>query len=445
NPDSASADPSQNLTLSPLRQAITTIEHKIRNLEKRKSKLESYRELQNAGKELNSDQKTAVAKYTEVISTLDFARDLCKQFLGIAVSTEKEAKKSAKKEAAAKYQAELARLREILLVQDALNQMGNENVRDDFLHGRNGAAQLSETDLKLLDDLYPAVTPKHEAGNPTAFTNEVQAAAEHLLAAVDGKQKEVFGGSYSQIKEILGKIHESGYFDQAQIFEGYTEPEAIAEEPEEPSVEQLQLNNHETQQPEQPEELAHPAPPVDTAFVDQPPLVEQPPLAEQPPLPPVVEAVAPPEQIFYQQIAQPPPLRPITEMLGTGSFFFLQESEIDPPEQIPSQTYTNQNFGAPLPHAAVPLPPHFATKPASMPPLPPNNHHLQQGPPQSVGNNGLDEQEEHHKDLGQGRSANATSFYHNNGYSARQQQRQPNPNRSGGGGGGPPRPANRHH
>lgn len=63
------------------------------------------------------------------------------------------------------------------------------------------------------------MTPKHEAGNPVAFTNEVQAAAEHLLAVVDGKQKEVFGGSYSQIKEVLGKIHESGYFDQAQVTE----------------------------------------------------------------------------------------------------------------------------------------------------------------------------------------------------------------------------------
>lgn len=49
------------------------------------------------------------------------------------------------------------------------------------------------------------------------FVNEVQTAAEHLLAVVDGKPKEVYGGTYSQIKEILGKIHESGYFDQAQV------------------------------------------------------------------------------------------------------------------------------------------------------------------------------------------------------------------------------------
>jgi caprin-1 len=215
SPESALPDSSSAAT--PLRQVITLVEHKIRNLEKRKSKLESYRDLQNAGKELNADQKTAVAKYNEVTQTLEFARDIYKQFLSIAVVSEKEAKKQAKKEAAAKNQAELARLREILLVQDALNQMGNEAVREDFLHGKNGAAQLTESELKLLDDLYPAVTPKHEAGNPTAFTNEVQAAAEHLLAVVDGKPKEVFGGTYNQVKEVLGKIHESGYFDQAPV------------------------------------------------------------------------------------------------------------------------------------------------------------------------------------------------------------------------------------
>lgn len=70
---------------------------------------------------------------------------------------------------------------------------------------------------RLLDEVYPTVTPKHESGNPTAFANEVQAAAENLLAIVDGKPKEVFSGTYSQVKEILGKIHESGYFDQAPV------------------------------------------------------------------------------------------------------------------------------------------------------------------------------------------------------------------------------------
>lgn len=61
------------------------------------SKLTSYRDLQKAGKELNSDQKVAVAKYDEVAQTLEFARELSKQVTSIAAAAEREAKKQAKK------------------------------------------------------------------------------------------------------------------------------------------------------------------------------------------------------------------------------------------------------------------------------------------------------------------------------------------------------------
>lgn len=111
-------------------------------------KLESYRELQNSGKDLNQDQKVAVAKYDEVVQTLDFARDLCKQFQSIAAVADKEAKKVARKEASVRSQQEVAKVREILLVQDALTQLGQDNVREDFLLGRNGAVTLSDSDLK---------------------------------------------------------------------------------------------------------------------------------------------------------------------------------------------------------------------------------------------------------------------------------------------------------
>lgn len=68
-------------TVDPIRQAIIVIEHKIRNLEKRKGKLESYRDLQKNGRELNADQKTAVAKYDEVLQTLDITKELYNKLL----------------------------------------------------------------------------------------------------------------------------------------------------------------------------------------------------------------------------------------------------------------------------------------------------------------------------------------------------------------------------
>lgn len=61
------------------------------------SKLTSYRDLQKSGKDLNADQKIAVAKYDEVAQTLEFARDLSKQVTSIATTADREAKKQAKK------------------------------------------------------------------------------------------------------------------------------------------------------------------------------------------------------------------------------------------------------------------------------------------------------------------------------------------------------------
>ncbi|CAG9761894.1 unnamed protein product [Ceutorhynchus assimilis] len=415
-------------SMTPIRQAITTIEHKIRNLEKRKSKLESYRDMQNSGKELNTDQKTALAKINEVMMTLEFARDLYKQFLGIAASSERDAKKQAKREAALKNQAEMARLREILLVQDALNQMGTDGVRDDFLNGRNGAAQLTEADLKLLDDLYPAVTPKHESGNPTTFTNEVQAAAEHLLAVVDGKPKDVFGGTYSQVKEILGKIHESGYFDQAQ--ESPIEEESV-EVPVEPPVLDLAEPLVEVSSEIS---LAGPIETITIEASNHPAIInrapQQAPISvvqalQMSPVPHVLDSVPPhhqppPQEIFFQPQPQPP--RPITEMLGTGNFFFLQESEIDTPEQISTQTFTNQTFMPP----PIPLPSHFQPLPHTSPvnhQMPPNGAVQQQVPVQDEALSKpqlVDDLEKHSLGRAQNRgpSLQPTSFY-NNGYTNR--------------------------
>lgn len=52
-----------------------------------------------------------------------------------------------------RYAAETSKIREVLLILDCLNQMGNTDARNDFLNGSNGAVKLSEEDLKILDDL----------------------------------------------------------------------------------------------------------------------------------------------------------------------------------------------------------------------------------------------------------------------------------------------------
>ena len=91
-------------------------------------KLDGYREDKRRGKELNEDQKAAVAKYDqlstlltnfqlmqplrydEVVGTLDFARELTGQFTKLASDDAKDRKKQAKREQQEKARQELAKV-----------------------------------------------------------------------------------------------------------------------------------------------------------------------------------------------------------------------------------------------------------------------------------------------------------------------------------------------
>lgn len=353
----------------PIKQGITIIEHKIRNLEKRKSRLESYRDQQSSGKELNSDQLAAIAKYDEVQQTLEFARELCKQFNVIAADTAKQQKKQARKEALEKAQQELTKVKEILLIQDVLTNMGQENVREDFLAGRNGAAKLSEEDLQHLDDLFTEVSPKRdvEEGSPP-FAEQIQKAAEHLLFLVEGKNKEIIGTTYTQLKQKIHEINSCGYFDASSpsvtVDGGATEVTAVvpAEEEEvEPEGEE-----------EEPESV-----PTSTFRSSKASIPMVPALNESNEQAPISAKVIIP-------VAQPPVSEVISSVMSaaSSSFHFLQESELDSPEvitptapppsalPIPSQTFTNQSF--------VPPPQSYQQQPQSLP------QNQQTAPPQPI-------------------------------------------------------------
>lgn len=102
----------------------------------------------------------------------------------------------------------------MLLIQHILVNIGSESVRDDFLHGKNGAIKLSEEELKYLDSLYNEITIKNREESDLVFGQQTQKVAELLVAIVDGKQREVVGTTYNKLKEITVKINQSGYFDR---------------------------------------------------------------------------------------------------------------------------------------------------------------------------------------------------------------------------------------
>ncbi|XP_055534021.1 caprin homolog [Wyeomyia smithii] len=201
---------------SPLQQIVLIIEHKIRNLEKRKNKLESYKAIEKSGKKLTTDQKNAVSKYDECLTSLELARELCKQFQSIATVANKEAKKEAKRTAFVKAQQESAKVREVLVIQDVLRRLTEDDgVRSDFCNGENGACKISAEDLSLLEKLHEETRPQRpKTSLQPAFVVSVKTAADHLSAVVDGRNKAYGDSTYVHLKNVISEVQDCGYFEQ---------------------------------------------------------------------------------------------------------------------------------------------------------------------------------------------------------------------------------------
>ena len=82
--------------------------------------MDGYRADYQRGKTLNDDQKAAIAKYDEVLQTLEFARELSAQFKTLAIEEEKTRKKQIKKDLQEKNKAEIERIASTIEVQDLL-------------------------------------------------------------------------------------------------------------------------------------------------------------------------------------------------------------------------------------------------------------------------------------------------------------------------------------
>ncbi|RWS24540.1 caprin-like protein [Leptotrombidium deliense] len=203
----------------PLKQVQNLVEKKIRNLEKRKGKLEQLKEEQQSGKTLHDDQKKAVKRFDEVIEMLDFFKEFNKNVCSIFTEHSKLVKKNLKKEQLERQQQEAERLKTVLMFQDLLNAFGTDETKNDFRNGTNGAIVLSEEKLDQLDELYKLVqADRSRVEEP--FDKQLESAGERWIALVEGKNREaVKGTTFKELKELLMSISVCGYFDKSSTNE----------------------------------------------------------------------------------------------------------------------------------------------------------------------------------------------------------------------------------
>ncbi|KAM4743646.1 caprin-1a isoform 4-T4 [Anableps anableps] len=213
-----------------MKQFLGVIDKKVRNMEKKKSKLDDYQSRKNKGERLNQDQLEALSKYQEIINNLDFARELQKSFLALGQEVQKAVKKSARREQLQREEMEQRRLKTVLELQYLLDQLGEDGVRQDLKRPDSaGSPLLTDADLAAFDEFYKLVGPDRNCD--IRLTDQYEEASQHLWSLLEGRDKPVAGTTYKSLRETLDKLLISGYFDRAETKQnGACETEETPEE-----------------------------------------------------------------------------------------------------------------------------------------------------------------------------------------------------------------------
>uniref|UniRef100_A0A673G3D3 Caprin-1-like n=1 Tax=Sinocyclocheilus rhinocerous TaxID=307959 RepID=A0A673G3D3_9TELE len=192
--DNAVHSSSPDLAFAPseaLKQVLGVIDKKVRNMEKKKSKLDDYQTRKNKGECLNQDQL------------------VCALY-----SIQKTVKKATRREQLKREEVERKRLKALLEVQYLLEQLGEESVRQDLTQSSGDAPVLTESELTGLDEFYKLIGPERDSS--VRLAEQFEEASVHLWELLEGRDKAVAGTTYKALKESLDKMLLSGYFDRAQ-------------------------------------------------------------------------------------------------------------------------------------------------------------------------------------------------------------------------------------
>ncbi|XP_053244244.1 caprin-1 isoform X4 [Podarcis raffonei] len=243
-----------------MKQILGVIDKKLRNLEKKKGKLDDYQDRMNKGERLNQDQLDAVSKHQEVSNNLEFAKELQRSFMALSQDIQKTIKKTARREQLMREEAEQKRLKTVLELQFILDKLGDDEVRNDLKQGTNGVPVLTETELSTLDEFYKLVEPERDMN--VRLSEQYEQASIHLWDLLEGKEKPVCGTTYKALREVIERILQTSYFDTHNQQNGLCEEEETVSAP---TVEDAVAET----EPEPTEEYTEPSEVESTEYVNR--------------------------------------------------------------------------------------------------------------------------------------------------------------------------------
>lgn len=204
----------EQISQDPLKHVVTFIEKKIRNLDKRKAKLDGYRKMVENGQPLDPDQTAAASKYDEVIGSLEFAKDLVKSFEIVTTEVMKQQRKTTRREQIAREEADNNRVCFVMRAARIMELLhDNELMKEDFLNGTNGACVVSKLELEQLVSFYELFVMKsYDAG--ANVIEDGNSAGNHMYEIAEGRSKDIVGTTYKELRNIIDRITDSKYFEE---------------------------------------------------------------------------------------------------------------------------------------------------------------------------------------------------------------------------------------
>ncbi|XP_078077336.1 caprin-2 isoform X2 [Mustelus asterias] len=197
-----------------LENGMICLKHKIRNIEKRKAKLDDYKERLKR-EELNQDQLDAVDKYEEVIHNLEFAKELQKTFVALNQELLKAQKKTLRREQLMRTEMEKRRLRTVLHIKYVLENFKQEHVQNDFRDGINGAFIISRKEINFLKDFCKLACPERD--ERMSLEDQIELVSNQMWELLEGADKMVAGSTYKHLKEAISKLLNCAYFDRIPV------------------------------------------------------------------------------------------------------------------------------------------------------------------------------------------------------------------------------------
>ncbi|XP_077090549.1 caprin-2 isoform X3 [Siphateles boraxobius] len=198
-----------------IEDGLICLKHKIRNIEKKKLKLESYNERLEKGEKLNQDQLDAVGKYEEVVHNLTFAKELQKTISALTQDLLKAQRKVVRQEKIMRIEQERKRLSLILQVQYVLHSLQREDVRRNFCNVRQHSRHLTTRDTERLLELASLLGCKRD--HKMSLADQMEQAAIVYSELLEGKERPVAGSTYKHMKEKLLQLVDCGFFDHLPL------------------------------------------------------------------------------------------------------------------------------------------------------------------------------------------------------------------------------------